>query len=46
MLGVKRYLYVVEYGPRGLPPDDFVERIEKLLRLGYLGAPKLVAFGE
>jgi hypothetical protein len=40
--GVKRYLYVAEYGPRGHAPDDFVERIERLLRDGYLGVPKLV----
>ena len=40
--GVRRYLHVVEYGPLGFMPDDFVARIQKLLRMGYLGVPKLI----
>ena len=37
---VRRYLHVV--GARGCIPDDFVKRIERLLRAGELGLPKLV----
>jgi len=43
--GVKRYLHVAEYGPRGHAPDDFVERVELLLREGLLGVPKLIDLG-
>ena len=44
--GVKRYLYVVENGPCGLTPDEFVERVEQLLRMGELGVPKLIDLGR
>ena len=44
--GVKRYFHVVEHGPRGHAPDDFVERVEQLLRMGELGVPKLIDLGR
>ena len=40
--GVRRYLHVVENGHRANAPDNFVERIEQLLRDGQLSTPKLV----
>ena len=43
--GVRRYFHVAEYGPRGHAPDDFVERVELLLREGLLGVPKLIDLG-
>ncbi len=44
--GVRRYLHVVEHGPSGLAPDEFVERVEQLLRMGELGVPKLIDLGS
>jgi hypothetical protein len=45
LLGVRRYLYVIESVHPANVPDNFVERIEQLLRDGQLGVPKLVDLG-
>ena len=43
---VKRYLAVVENRHLANVPGDFVDQVERFLRDGKLGVPKLVDFAE